>query len=294
MIGEIAALAAALAFGLSTVLARRFMVVIPPESGVLVSIAINVVVFVSLALGAAWRGLLPPVRPASIAYFIAGGLAGTLVGRNLSYMSVDRLGAALSTTIRLSNSVFTLLFGLVVLHELPRRWQLAGMAVLTAGLWVSLWSRERPVAATLRSVNVAGLLLALGSAAAFSLGDTVRRVGLLLTPAPLLGAAAGASAALVAHLIWSVYHRSARWPAWSAFRRPDLLGSAVCNTLAILLLFIGLQHAPVAIVAVLYNLQALVVLIAGPRMLPGQETITAGLAVGTLLALVGTAMILLG
>ena len=294
MTGELAALSAALGFGISTVLARRFMTAVAPESGVLVSIAMNVTVFLMLTLGAIWSAGLPAVNPTSLVLFVLGGLAGTLVGRNLTYMSIARLGPAMSTSIRLSNVVFSLAFGLALLRELPRVWQLVGLAIVTAGLWTGVWSRERVPAPARGGTDVTGIALALGSAAAFGLGDTMRRMGLALTPSPVLAAAVGASAALLAHLLWSTRRHSARWPQGAALRRTDLWGSAACNTVAILLLLTALRHTPVAIVSVLYNLQVLVVLIAGPILLRGQESIPPGLVLGTLLALAGTTLILLG
>ncbi len=294
MTGELTAIAAAVAFGISTVLARRFMVAVTPEAGVLVSITTNVVVFTTLTVGTVLRGTLPPIHPASIPLFIAGGLAGTLMGRNLTYLGIERLGAALSTTIRLSTVAFTLLLGLVFLRELPRPWQLAGLAVVTSGLWISLWSRERRTHGARRTANVAGVLMSLGGAAAFAVGDTARRGALGLTPAPVLAGAVGASAALLGHLLWSVSRASARWPGGPALRRLDLLGSTACNTIAILLLLVALRHAPVAVVSVLYNLQVLVVFIVSPLILRGQDAITVWLVIGTAVALVGTTMILFG
>lgn len=294
MTGELAALAAALLFGLSTVLARRFMVAISPEAGVLVSIAMNVLVFWVALAASAIGGLLPAIHPVSILMFAAGGIAGTLLGRNLAYQTIQRLGPALSTAIRLSNSIFTLLFGYAFLGELPRPWQVVGLATVTVGLWVSLWTGRQVSRVGPRALDVAGIAMALAGAAAFALGDTARRFGLILTPAPVLGAAVGAATALLAHLLWSAFYRSARWPAGGAWLRADLLGSALFNTIAILLLFIALRHAPVAIASVLYNLQALVVLIASPVLLRGQETITVWIVLGTVIALAGTALILLG
>ncbi len=293
MIGEAAAIGSAVAFGMSAVLARRFMEAIPPESGVLVSITMNVVVFGTIAVATALRGAFPPIHPASIPLFILGGVAGTLVGRNLSYVSLERLGAPLATTIRLSTVAFTLVFGLVFLKELPRPWQLLGLTVITSGLWICVWSRDRGGQPLLRSLGP-GVLLALAGGAGFAVGDTVRRGALVLTPAPMLGAAVGACAALTGHLLWSRVRLSARWPRGELLRRADLLGSAACNTIAILLLFVALACAPVAIVSVLYNLQVLVVFIVSPLVLPGQEPITTWLIVGTALALAGTTMILMG
>lgn len=293
MIGEIASLGAALSFGLSTVLARSFMRAVAPEAGVLVSIAMNVVAFAAITLAAAARGLLPPVHPMSIALFAAGGLMATLVGRNLIYQSLRRISASLSTTVRLANGAFALVIALVLLRELPRPFQLVGMGVVTAGLWISLRSGAPPAGHAGTRPDPAGVLMALGGSAAFALGDTARRAALHLTPAPVLGATIGATVAMLAHMIWSVFHRAARWPSAAVLRRPDVVGSALLNTLAILLLYVGLRHSPVAIVSVLYNLQVLVVLITGPLLLHEQERLTVHLVVGALLALAGTALILL-
>lgn len=293
MTGEVAGLGAALTFGVSTVLARRFMVAVTPEAGVLVSIVTNVVVFGTVVLVLIVRGALPTVHPASITLFILGGLAGTLVGRNLSYFSISRLGPTLSTTVRLSNSVFTLVTGYVLLHELPRPWQLAGLVLVTTGLWMSLQTGRQPGPRRPSTVDLVGVVMALGGAAAFALGDTARRFGLSLTPVPVLGALVGASTALVAQLIWMSLRGAGRWPRGAALRRLDLWASAAFNTAAILLIYVGLRHAPVAIVSVLYNLQVLVVLLASPLLLPGAERITRWLAGGTVVALAGTALILL-
>jgi drug/metabolite transporter (DMT)-like permease len=266
---------------------------VAPEAGVLVSIVMNVGAFTAITLAAAARGLLPPIHPWSIPLFAAGGLVGTLVGRNLVYHSLQRISASLSTTVRLANGAFALLIAFALLRELPRPTQLLGMAVVTVGLWISLRPGAAPSGHNGTRPDPAGVLMALGGSAAFALGDTARRAALHLTPAPVLGATIGATVAMLAHLVWSVFHRAARWPSAAVLRRPDVMGSAALNTLAILLLYVGLRHTPVAIVSVLYNLQVLVVLIVGPLLLHEQERLTVHLVVGALLALAGTALILL-
>jgi DME family drug/metabolite transporter len=292
MIGELAALASALAFGFSTILARRFMADVTPEAGVLVSIIVNVVAFAGFSVVAVAGGQLQLVRSEAIALFVAGGIAGTLFGRNLSYMSIERIGASLSVTIRLSNSLFTLLIGHLLLREFPRLMQLWGTAAVILGLWVSLLPQG--ASSQHGSADSRGVLLALASAVAFAVGDVLRRAGLGVTPVPVFGAAVGALTALCAHLVWGRVHSAARWPSRETFLRPDVAGSAVLNTAAILCLYVGLRHAPAAVVSVLYNLQVLVVLIAGPAMLGGREPISAWVAAGAGLALVGTTLILAG
>jgi drug/metabolite transporter (DMT)-like permease len=293
VIGELAALASALAFGTNAVLARRFMLAGgAPEGGVLVSIILNVIVYGALVFVVALRGGLPPIAPSSIVWFILGGLIGSLVGRNLSFYSIERLGPSRSTTIRLSNVAFALVFGLVFLRELPRPIQLAGIAVVTLGLYVSL--RPSGEASARGAIDGRGVIFALAGGAAFALGDIARRGGMVLTPSPILGAAIGAVAALTAHLAWSIFHAPARFPSGAALRNADMWGSATATTVAVLLLWTGLRYAPVAVCTVLYNLQVLVVLLMSPVLLRGQEAISASLVFGTGIALVGTALILLG
>ncbi|MDR5708807.1 MAG: EamA family transporter [Armatimonadota bacterium] len=292
MIGELFALLAALAFALSTVLAHWFMTAhnpVRPEAGVLVSMTTNVAVFGALLLLELTRGL-PPLTPLSLLFFLLGGLWSTMVGRNLSYLSVLHIGPARSTAIRLSNTLFAALIGLVGLGELPRPIQLGGAFLITAGLWLVI--SERSPAGRGRP-DPRGVLAALGAAVAFALGDTCRRAGLRITPAPFLGATLGAAMALVAQLGWFAARRLQGGGVRIVWRG-DVLGSALTNTAAILLLFLALQRTTVANAAVLYNLQVLFVILLSRWMLPEPEPASAPLVAGSLLCTAGTAGVLFG
>jgi drug/metabolite transporter (DMT)-like permease len=303
-LGEIAAIASALAFGLTNLFAKRSMGAgVSPEASVLATIVLNAAAYGLLAAITAWRGALPPIQPRAVLWFAAGGLAATLVGRNMSFFSIGRLGPSRASTIRLSTVAFALLFGLLLLGELPRPVQIAGIAVVSFGLWISL----RPISSRSDSGlaagaagrgdavrDAAGVFSAFGGAAAFALGDVARRGGLALMPSPVLGAAVGAAAALMAHAGWAAVRTSARLPRGAALRNRDLWATAVCSTCAVLLVWIALHHTQVAIVSVLYHLQVLFVFLLSPLLLPGQEAVTRWLALGTGLALAGTVMIVLG
>ncbi len=288
--GELFALLAAVAFALATVLSRRFMVgpdPVSPEAGVFVSIVTNVTVFGLLVAAEGARGALEELTARSFVFFVLGGLCGTVAGRNLSYRSVLRIGPSRSTAIRLSNTFFAAVIGLVVLRELPRPAQLAGAALITGGLW--LVARERGGSGG--KVDPVGVLLAVGGAVGFALGDTFRRAGLQITPFPFLGAGIGACSALLVQGLW-LARRTAR-PGSRAWRL-DVVGSALANTAAILLLFLGLQRSAVANVAVLYNLQVLLVILLSRWLLPGDERIGPQLVAGSVVCLAGTAAVLFG
>ncbi|MDR5694143.1 MAG: DMT family transporter [Armatimonadota bacterium] len=296
MWGELFALLAAIAFALSTVLSRVFMVGGParppvlPEVGVLASMMTNVLAFTMLASVELAQGAARQLTPGSALLFMIGGICGTLIGRNLAYISVLRIGPSRSTAVRLSNTLFAALFGLLWLRELPRPSQAVGAVLITVGLWMVLQNRQGEEG---HSVDVRGVIAALGAALAFAFGDSARRVALGVTPFPMVGASIGATTALCAQVFW-LRSRGLRAYLLRFSWRSDVLGSALFNTLAILLLFLALQRAPVANVAVLYNLQVLLVITLSRWILRGDEQIGIRLLLGSVVCVAGTLGVLLG
>lgn len=297
MLGEAFALLAALTFALSIVYSRRFMVpthfaadtsAVAPEVGVLVSMISNVVVFGTLASWEAARGRLALLTPSSVALFMLGGVTGTFVGRNLAYQSVLRIGPSRSTAIRLSNTFFAVFIGLLLLHELPRLVQLIGALLITLGLWLVIGSGNRQQAL----IDSFGVLAAMGAAMAFALGDSVRRAALGISPSPIFGAAIGASVALIVQGTW-LRVQPRRIPLRGLWR-VDVVVSALCNTAAILLLFLALQRTAVANVSALYNLQVLFVILLSRWLLPADEEIGRRSALGSVICLLGSLAVLLG
>ncbi len=295
MSGEVFALFGAFAFALSAVYTRRFTVgapdrpPAPPELGVLVSLLADLVTFGSLALGEVSRGRANLLRPESVFLFMVGAVVASMVGRNLSYLSVQQIGAGRSTAVRLSNTVFSALVGWVWLRDLPRPLQLAGAALITIGLWLVVTEREGWGA----RVNWAGVLTGVGAAMAFAVGDTARRAGLQITPSVPLGGFVGVCAALPAQLLWL---RPWRWrpETWRHLRRPDVVASGVFNSIALLLLIFAVQRTPVANAAALYNLQVLLVIGLSRWMLRGEDPGGARLLLGSTIAVVGAALVVGG
>lgn len=295
MSGEGYALLAAFAFALSTVFTRRFAVGsggrVParPEVGVLVSLTTDLLLFGGLAAGEVQRGAAARLTAESVVLFMAGAVVASMLGRNLAYVSVKQVGAARSTAIRLCNTLFSAAVGWVWLKDLPRPWQAAGAVMVTVGLWLVVTERE----GWSEGVNWAGVATAVAAALAFALGDTARRAALHITPSPPLGAFVGVCAALPAQVL---YLRPWRWwqEALDQVRRPDVLGSGLFNTVALLLLFFAFQRTPVANAAALYNLQVLLVIPLGRWLLRGEDPAGPRLVAGSALAVAGAGLVLWG
>ncbi len=295
MSGEGYALLAAAAFALSTVFTRRFAVgskgrpAVRPEIGVLVSLTTDLLLFGGLAWWELRRGAVAQLTGQSVALFMVGAVVASMLGRNLAYRSVQQVGAARSTAIRLCNTLFAAAVGWVWLRDLPRPWQVGGALMITVGLWLVVSERE----GWSERHSWAGVATAVGAALAFALGDTARRAALHITPSPPVGAFVGVCAALPAQV---VYLRPWRWPR-ETFRqvwRVDVLGSGLFNTVALLLLFFAFQRTPVANAAALYNLQVLLVIVLGRWMLRGDDPSGPRLVAGSTLAVVGAALVLWG
>lgn len=295
MRGEAFALLAAFAFALSAVYTRRFTTgaggrpPAPPEIGVLASLLGDLTTFGVLAIGEVARGKDRMLRPESVALFLLAGLVASMLGRNLAFLSVKQIGAGRSTAVRLSNTVFSAVVGWVWLRDLPRPTQLLGIALVTVGLWVVVTERE----GWEENTNWAGVMVAVGAALAFAVGDTARRAGLLITPSVPIGGFLGACAAIPAQV---VLLRPWRWPetVWRHLRRPDVLASGGFNSIALLFLTTAVHRTPVANAAALYNLQVLLVIGLGRWMLRGEDPGGMRLVAGSVTAVVGAALVLGG
>lgn len=305
MTGEALAVFAAVAYAGSTVLARRYLIAhgeasdahrVPPESAALLSQVASLIVYATLIaadFGGTQGGFL---TTRAILLFVVGGIVGTFIGLNLIYVGVQRVGASGAASLLLTNTVFAAALGFLWLRELPRPWQLAGAAVLTAGLWAVLPARgrgSREAPAGRRRLTSSGALVVIVSALAFAVADTFRRIALADAPYPLLGATVGTLTALVPQ---AFIMRDGKFGAATrrAARRVDVWASAVLNALGILAVFIALRHSPVANIAALYNLQALFVVLLSRWALRGDEQMTARVVLGGFVCAVGSAGVLLG
>jgi drug/metabolite transporter (DMT)-like permease len=263
---------------------------VPPAAGVLVSQMFNVVIYLTLAAIETAARPARSLSPSSVALFVAGGAAGSFWGRNLGYLSVLRIGAARSTAVRLTNTVFAVLLGFWLLNELPRPQQLVGAVLLTLGLWLVV---EQDVQSDRRAIDWTGVAIAVFAALGFATGDTLRRIAIEASGRPLSGAALGAMTGLSIQLAWLAARGALRQDLRKAFRF-EVFASAFFNTMAILLVFLSLQRTAVGNASALYNSQVLLVILIGRRMLRGDERVTGRLIAGSLVCAAGSAAILLG
>jgi len=107
---EFYALIAAFSFGLSHVLVRKAMKNSTPATAT-VSVAAVQVAFLSCILV-----FNPPsINWMAIVYFIFAGFLAAIMGRTLNYLSIDKLGVPISSSLTGTNPIFAMIIGVIFL-----------------------------------------------------------------------------------------------------------------------------------------------------------------------------------
>ncbi|PID35878.1 MAG: EamA family transporter [Rhodobacterales bacterium] len=288
--GESWALAAALAYGLAGVSIAKGKASARGDNGVYLSCVVTAVI-----AGLIWLGSgptpVPSVAPGelwlAVLAFLAAGVFSTVLGRVTLYRATEALGAVTAGLLRRLTPFFALAFGWLLLREVPGRTELMGGAMILAGVVVYL---ARPMA-----LSRGGVLLGVGSAAAYALAYSLRGMGLEHLPDPGLGALIGALVGCVWFPCAALLRRD-RVRALSALV-VDRGGWHWLTALALgfgqVMQFFALKTASVAVVAVLGALDVLFAL--GFAVLLGapERIAPARLLPALILALSGTAILFL-
>lgn len=137
--GSAYAIGAATCFSLLAIATRRFIHRIDP-------VAVNAL-RLWLSVGC-WLALNPwPTReaidPAQVGYASLAALFGPFLGRLMLMESARYVEARISTLATLSTPVLTLGLAYVLLSDWPERHELAGGALMLAGIAIPLWRRRR-------------------------------------------------------------------------------------------------------------------------------------------------------
>lgn len=224
------------------------------------------------------------VSPAGIGLFVLAGLVGTVAGRLLRFVSIERVGPSIASALGNLHPLFAATFAILMLGERVTVPILLGTVVIVLGTMVL------SVAPQHAGFNRASLALPVLSAACFGLVAILRKVGLSHV-GPVLGSAINVTSALVAFtafLAASGRHR--------AFRsRGRTLGYFVAAGLtenaSVFLNIVALGAGMVSVVTPLYGTAPIFVLVLSFLFLRGVEALTARIAIGTVLIVLGVYLI---
>lgn len=280
---EAFALACGLFTAINLILLKKGMAHGNPVTAIVVSLAINVLTFWSFVF------LALPVdeilRP-ELLLFVLVGLIQPGGTRFLAYVSVEKVGVAVTAPLRATTPLFSSLLAIAVLGEQLTPAVAAGTALVVCG--VALLSMKEDKTGAWRNV-----LIALPLLSAFVAGSTqvIRKIGLARIALPILGAAVTTGTSLVAVTLSLLVSRK-----WSMvqFHRASLgyfvlAGCAV--TLGVASVYMSLYLSDVVIVAPLASLSPLYSLALSALFLREVEVITLRRAAAAVLIVAGVVLI---
>lgn len=295
MLAVVLALLAALGFGSSAIFARLGMRDIPPLASTLISAVASLLLAVPLALLFA-RSDMAALPVVAFLGFLALGALNFLGGRGQNYLAIDLVGAARSSPFVGAATLFAAIFAIGLAGERPHPLVLVGTVGVVAGLAVSTgdsfrggWSRDRR--------SLLGYSLALGAAVSYGAGNVLAKALTQNYGSPFMVAAFSLlfGVALLMPLAGRDAVRSLRA---SVTGRGNLVLAAMSGFAGaggVIALYLALERAPVVIVSPISNISLLVTLLLAHLFLERRlERVTRWVLGGTLLAVVGVALVVLG
>ncbi len=286
--------------------------------GFLVATATNVV-FAGVALLAQlllrqdtlqWNG-------AAFWMFALAGAFTSYLGRWFFYDAVLRFGPSKASIFQVSSPLFTALMSWLFLGERLAPQMVLGMALTVGGLMLvsckpDVFSRSPRVAGVgeevapvetasnafgqwkvVRRLSQSMMVMGLGSALAYAVGNLLRGSAIRSWNEPLLGALVGAACGLLLHIVFSADKKSLWTRLRSASRSGVLLYAVIgsCTITGQILTIWSMRYIPVAIAALVTLCTPVLVFPLSHLLFKGQEKMSAAILTGSALTLVGIFMI---
>lgn len=279
---EAYALVTAFSFGLTAVLVRKGLSKSTAVTATLVISGVQVIVL-SLLLT-----LSPPsLSWTAVGYFVVAGLLAATMGRTLNYMSIDRLGVPISTSLSGTNPLFTIIFASILIGEAVEVSTVVGTLLVVAGIaLISGWGGEN-------GVKKGDLVIPLAAASLYALSSIVRKTALTMLPEPVLGAVVGALASLVTYpIVLRLMNRQGDIKLTKG-SLPYFAAAGVSNSVAWISMFIATQRGSVSVVSAIIGANPLFGLLLSALFLRDVDSITPRIIAGCLFIVAGVMVITL-
>ncbi|HEV8437540.1 MAG TPA: EamA family transporter [Methylomirabilota bacterium] len=247
--------------------------------------------WINLVVGTAglWAAVLltggsSRVSLSGAAFFVLAGLIGTVGGRLLRFVSIDKVGASIAAALTNLNPLFASALAILLLGERVTLPILSGTIVIVSGAILLSGGGRR------LGVRPRQLALPILSAACFGVVAILRKLGLSHTGA-VLGSAINVTTALVAFTAFLL--ASGNHDAMTCRRRSlgYFVAAGITENAAVFLNVVALSLGTVSIVAPLYGTAPIFVVLLSPLFLRGVDHMSGRVVAGTVLIVVGVYVI---
>jgi len=221
---------------------------------------------------------------AGVAFFVLAGLIGTVAGRLLRFVSIDKVGASVAASLITLHPLVATGVAILLLGERVTAPILAGTVVIVLGTTLLSVGGQRT------GFRPWQITLPLLSATCFGVVAVLRKLGLSETGA-VLGSAINITTALVAFTGFLLASGDRDALACRGRSLAYFVAAGVAENGAVFLNVVALSLGAVSVVAPLYGTAPIFVLFLSFFFLRGVETLSARLVLGTLLIVLGVYLI---
>lgn len=288
--GEIFALASALAWAFAVIMFRRSGETVSPLALNLFRVSVSSVIFL-LTLVVARKPLLGQAPLLDYAILMISGIIAIALSDTLFHMCLNRVGAGINAIVDTFYSPFILLFAFFMLDEKLGWPQIVGMIFIVTGILVA--TRVKTPPGVTRATLVSGILLGTGAMASLAFGivlakpvlersdliwaTSVRQFGSLMVLLPV---------ALIhpdRRQLFQVFRPQKSW-------KYSFTGTILGSYLALIMWVGGMKYIPAGKAAILNQTSTIYILLLATIIL--KEAFSLRKAVAVVLALCGVLLVL--
>jgi drug/metabolite transporter (DMT)-like permease len=268
---EVYGLIAALSFGLNAVLVRKALKHTTPATATISVAAVQTLILSTLLVFD-----LPTFNLEAVGYFIAAGFLAAILGRTFNYMSIEKLGVPVSTSLVGTNPLWAMILGVVFLGEVMTLSTISGSILVVVGVaLISGWGKDS-------NLNLRDMGIPLASAFFYAASSAVRKIGLNILPESVLGAVVGAMTGLIAYpILMRLIGRTNEFK-FSRKSAPFLIAGGITTSIAWISMFMATQQGPVGVVSAIIGANPLFGLVLSVVLLKDTESITPQVIIGCL------------
>lgn len=281
----------------------------------------NILLFIFVVFMFITQGI-PALNWQGILYFAAAGVSAPFLGRILTILAIKEIGATRASTLRVSDTFFTMIIAVIFLGDYLSLLSIVGAIILFIGIGIMINdlnkdnSAEKPQLTSnvdpfpadsssqpstkrlllfLKNIDLInyGSFLALLSAFSFALGSIFRQIALQYIPVVILGTFIQTFVALVTNGI-TAYSSGQLGDGWNIKGKELLIQilGGVGGTIGLLGFFFSLSHGgSVSMAAALKNTSPVFTLVFSWWFLRKTESYTIRLILSLLLVIIGAVFV---
>jgi len=278
---HVLALAGALCSAAATIFIRQGLRTSDPFSGFWINLLVGTI---SLWVAVLVTGGPGRVSARGALFFVCAGLIGTVGGRLLRFVSIERVGASIAAALINLNPFVSSTLAILLLGERVTVPIVVGTAVIVAGTTLLSAGGMR------LGFRPGQLVLPLLSAVCFGVVAVLRKLGLSDT-GPIVGSAINVTTALVAFTVFLLASGRAEVMVSRGRSLAHFVAAGLTENAGVFMNVLALGLGTVSVVTPLYGTAPIFVLFLAPFFLRDVETFSLRVVAGTVLIVLGVYLI---